>query len=232
MPLYTQPIDGSWQELSSVKESYPGVPITAIINPDSGPGSAASPRWASGIAGLEAAGITVVGYVATGYGEDPIGAVEAQIQSYSSWYKLDGVFFDKMANSNGTGACPTNCTLQQYYRDLSNFAGSVGLATTIGNPGTNIDPSFEGIMNVLVICENMGKASAGFIQSSTTGYNRSDFACISIGVGFNGTQEKLYSNYVGWIYMTDYCSGESVSVCNPYDGLPSYFSSLVSNLAG
>jgi hypothetical protein len=232
VPLYTQPIDGSWNELISAKESNPGVPVTAIINPDSGPGGMASQAYANGIAQLRAAGIKVVGYVATGYGEIPIGAIEAQVQSYASWYKLDGIFFDEMANSNGTGACATACTLQQYYKDLVSFANNLGLTITIGNPGTSIDPTLEGIMTVLIIYENVGSAATSAIQSSTAGYNRSDFGYISIGVGLNETLAKSYSNYVGWIYMTDYCTGQSVTVCNPYDGLPSYFGSLVSDLAG
>lgn len=233
VPLYTQPTDGSWSQLISVKSAHPHVPIIAIINPASGPGSGPSEQWASGIDSLRAAGIKVVGYVATGYGYIYLSDVESQIQDYSSWYHVDGIFFDEMANSNGSGTCPSACTLQQYYSDLVSYAGNLGYKLTIGNPGSSTDPSFNKIMSILVIYENSGSAAISSVQSSTAAYgNKTAFGVIDIGVPMNSTLETSYSSYVGWIYMTDYCTGVSVSVCNPYDGLPSYFSTLVANLDG
>jgi len=204
--------------------------MIAIINPASGPGSGPNEQWANGINALRAAGIKVVGYVATGYGSDSLTGVEAQIGNYASWYKIDGVFFDEMANSNGAGNCPSGCTIQQYYSSLVKFSSGVGYKLTVGNPGTSADRSLYGIMSILVIYEAPGNAAISQIQNSALG-NRSEFGYIGIGVGFGSAQEKSYANYVGWIYMTDLCTGQSVSFCNPYDGLPSYFSSLVSSLS-
>jgi hypothetical protein len=233
VPLYSPPSDGSWNELISVKNAHPLVPIIAIINPDSGPGAGQNDQWTDGINSLRNAGITVVGYVATGYGGDSLPAVESQIQSYSSWYKIDGIFFDEMANTNSSGNCPNGCTIQQYYQDLVSYSASVGYKLTIGNPGTYADHSLKGIMSVLVIYESEGDVSNATLQSSTADYNnRTSYGVIAIGVGWSSSQESAYSSYVGWIYMTDYCTGQSVSVCNPYAGLPSYFASLVSSLDG
>jgi len=231
VPLYTRPSDVSWKEVAQEKSLYPFVPIIAIINPANGPGSGPNEQWTDGIKALRTSGIEVVGYVATGYGSLSIASVEAQVQNYSSWYKLDGIFFDEMASSNGTGNCPFSCTMQQYYRALVVYSAGLGYRLTIGNPGGTPDMSFNGIMSVLVIYEGSGSAAVSEIKNFAQG-NKSDYGYISIGVGFNSTEEKSYSNYVGWIYMTDYCTGESVNVCNPYDGLPSYFGSLVSSLSG
>ena len=232
VPLYTQPSDSSWSELITTKNDNPSVPIVAIINPDSGPGSGASDQWANGIDELRSAGITVIGYVPTGYGTDPLSTVESQVQDYSSWYRLSGIFFDEMANDNGTGNCPWTCTVQQYYQDLVSYSSTVGYNFTVGNPGMSTDPSFHGIMSVLLIYENSGSPSSYALKSATMGYDKSRYASISIGVGLNSTAEISSASYVGWIYMTNACTGRSVSVCNPYNGLPSYFSELVSNLAG
>ena len=68
VPLYTYPTDSSWSSLISVKDSYPSVPIIAIINPDNGPGSSKDSNYVSGIAKLQASGIVVLGYVYTNYG--------------------------------------------------------------------------------------------------------------------------------------------------------------------
>ena len=233
IPLYTQPSDSSWSQVVATKEANPSVPMIAIVNPASGPGDGPSSQWANGIDQLRSVGVKVVGYVASGYGAEPLTAAESQIQDYSKWYHVDGIFFDEMANNNGSGSCPSSCTLQQYYQDLVSYSSSVGYNLTIGNPGSATLPSYEGIMSILVIYENSGLAPLNTLQASTADpANRNSYASISIGVGLNSTQEISSAKYVAWIYMTDICTGQSVSACNPYDGLPSYFSSLVSNLNG
>ncbi len=232
VPLYTPPSDNSWTELFSAKNAHPDVPMIAIINPDSGPVSNPAAQWVTGIDQLRLAGISVIGYVATGYGTTPVSTVEEQIHEYSTFYPgLNGIFFDEMANFNGTGSCSSSCTMQQYYQDLVNYSSSIGFNLSVGNPGSTSIPSLNGIMNILIIYENFGSPSPGMLQRATMGYNRNSYGAISIGVGLNATQELSSTSYAGWIYMTDLCTGQSVSACNPYDGLPSYFSSLVSNLA-
>ena len=100
IPLYTYPTDSSWSAVAAAKESYPSVPIIAIINPNSGPGSSQDENYVSGITNLEAAGVTVIGYVATGYGSNSISSMESQINDYQSWYpNIQGIFFDEMSTS-------------------------------------------------------------------------------------------------------------------------------------
>jgi hypothetical protein len=67
IPLYTYPTDGTWTAVINAKQSYPNVPFIAVINPSSGPGPSKDPNYVQGIKNLQAAGITVLGYVATGY---------------------------------------------------------------------------------------------------------------------------------------------------------------------
>lgn len=230
VPLYTPPSDPSWEELISAKMSNPGVPIIAIVNPDSGPGSSFNGSYSASIQELRSVGIKVVGYVATGYGSNYLSDVESQIQTYSSWYHLDGIFFDEMADANGSGSCPSACTIQQYYGNLSSYASRSGYSISIGNPGQNTVQSLKGIMKITVIYENSGNSPLATIQSSTEGFSRSAFAYIAIGVGLNSSLTRSYGDYVSWVYTTDLCTGQSVSVCNPYAGLPSYFSTLLSSL--
>jgi len=230
IPLYTQPTDNSWQAVISAKKSNPNISMLAVINPNNGPGNGFSESVASGIQQLRAAGIEVAGYVATGYGRNSLGAVQLQIHDYSSWYKLDGIFFDEMASTNGTGNCASACTLYQYYSQLASYASKIGYNVTIGNPGQNTVENLKSIMKVTIIYESTGNAPISTIKSSTAGFDRSRFAYIAIGVGLNSTLTQSFSHYVGWIYTTDLCTGQSVSACNPYSGLPSYFPKLVSGL--
>ena len=71
VPLYAYPTNPTWNALIQAKQSHPNVPIIAIINPNSGPGSSSDPSYVSGIASLQSAGISVVGYVPTGYASFP-----------------------------------------------------------------------------------------------------------------------------------------------------------------
>ena len=65
VPLYTYPTDNSWTSLVKIRQSFPSVPIVAIINPNNGPGSLLDSNYLSGIHQLQGAGIIVLGYVHT-----------------------------------------------------------------------------------------------------------------------------------------------------------------------
>src|SRR5437867_9232398 len=67
IPLYTYPTDGTWAAVLNAKNLHPTVPIIAVINPNSGPGAASDASYVTGIKAFQAAGIVVLGYVATGY---------------------------------------------------------------------------------------------------------------------------------------------------------------------
>src|SRR5215510_14169449 len=70
IPLYTYPTDGTWAAVIQARAAHPKVPILAVINPNSGPGTSKSSDYATGIGNLQTAGVTVIGYVPTGYAKD------------------------------------------------------------------------------------------------------------------------------------------------------------------
>ncbi len=214
VPLYSYP-GQSWQSLIQAKEVYPSVPVVAIINPSNGPGNYQDPNYVSGIQQLESAGITVVGYVATGYGSVPILQAEQEISTYSQFYKLDGIFFDEMASVPG---------FESYYSTLSSYATSLGYTLTVGNPGASVPMSYIGTVSNIVIYENSGLPSTSFLSS--LGYQPSDFSVISYGVsGVNATFVQSASADVAYIYLTDQ------SLPNPYATLPSDFNTLMATLS-
>src|SRR5215471_11793168 len=53
VPLYSYPTNPIWTTLIQAKETQPSVPVIAVINPDSGPGSSYDPNYASGIQSLQ-----------------------------------------------------------------------------------------------------------------------------------------------------------------------------------
>lgn len=214
VPLYSYPGQG-WQSLIQEKQAYPSVPVIAIINPASGPGGSQDPNYVSGIQQLESAGITVIGYVATGYGGDPVSQVEQEIYTYSQFYQLTGIFFDEMASVTG---------YESYYSTLTSYAESLGYNLTVGNPGTSIPASYIGTVDNLVIYENSGLPSTGYL--SGLGYQTSDFSVISYGDSvLNSSFVQAAAVDVGYLYVTDQ------NLPNPYEALPSYLATFMATLS-
>jgi hypothetical protein len=120
IPFYTWPTDGSWDKLASLAQKYPRVQVLAVINPNSGPGASRNTDYVNGIAKLIAAGITVFGYVSTGYSRRAPSSVSADIISYANWYSLKNIFFDEVPTTQTT-----------WYNQFATGK------TSIGNPGTN-----------------------------------------------------------------------------------------------
>ncbi|MDE1862524.1 MAG: fibronectin type III domain-containing protein [Thaumarchaeota archaeon] len=219
IPLYSYP--GSyWTQVIQVKNAYPSVPIAVIVNPNNGPGSSIDQNYVTGIQQLQAAGVIVLGYVYTHYGARSTSSVEADINAWNSWYHVNGINFDEMANTAG---------YESYYSGLSSYAKSLGMTLTVGNPGTSTISSYVGTVDVLDIYESSGMPSASQLQSYTFNgaYPKSNFAFIGYGVSSLPSLATITtdSNYVAWMYITD--NGGS----NPYNNVPSYLSTEVSLLA-
>ncbi|HXQ93322.1 MAG TPA: spherulation-specific family 4 protein [Nitrososphaerales archaeon] len=214
VPLYNYP-GQEWNQIVQAKQTYPSVPVIAIVNPSNGPGGSQDPNFVSGIQLLRSAGITVMGYVPTGYGSVSTSVIDQEIYRYTQMYQLNGIFFDQMANVPG---------FESYYAGLTAYAKSMGYSMTMGNPGSWVPPSYIGTVDNIVIYENSGLPDAGFL--STLGYQRSDFSLMSYGDSSLDTNYVLgASASVGYLYITD---GNWPS---PYTALPTYFLPLLSTLS-
>jgi Spherulation-specific family 4 len=216
VPLYTDPSDPSWNAIISAAEAHPTVHVVAIVNPADGPGSSKSSAYTTGIAGLQAAGIKVIGYVATGYGSHSIASMEAQMDSWKSFYPtLQGIFFDEQSNSTGDVA---------HYQTLSQYAKSIGLGYTVGNPGTGVPTAYVGAVDTMLIYESDGVPPMSDL-SAYSAYAPSNFGVIPYAVSsMNTTFVQQARKYVQYVYLTN------DDLPNPWDSLTSYFSSLLAAL--
>src|SRR5207245_11506926 len=104
-------------------------------------------NYLQGIKNFQANGITVLGYVATGYASNLLVNVESQVLAYKNWYGVNGIMFDEMGNSVGQEA---------YYSALNLYVKSLGMTFTMGNPGTLVPNTFIGTLDALDIYENAG----------------------------------------------------------------------------
>jgi len=215
IPLYSYP-GAAWDAIIQAKNAYPSVPIVAVINPNNGPGAAQDPNYVTWINNLRAAGVTVLGYVWTHYAARGLSSIESDIGAYKSWYGVSGIFFDEMSSAPGH---------ESYYSTLNNYAQSLGLVLTVGNPGASVPASYIGTLDCIVIYENLGTPTTAGLSSATMGMSKSNFAMIAYGVNsLSPSSESNASYYVHYLYLTN------GAMPNPYTSLPSYFSALVATL--
>ena len=216
IPLYNYP-DSTWTTIAQTAKANPNVPIIAIINPDSGPGSSEDPNYLAGVQNLQSSGVKVLGYVATGYATSSyssISSVESLANQYATWYKVNGIFFDEMSNVAAD---------ESYYSTLNTYVKSDGMTFTMGNPGTSVPTGYIGLLDNLVIDENSGYPSLSSI--TYVGYPASDFSFIVYGVSYDGAFVTSAASLVGYMYIDDLGGG------NPYSTLSSLFTETVATLA-
>jgi hypothetical protein len=217
VPLYAYPTHSSWNVIAQTKQANPSVPVVAIVNVSNGPGSAPEANFTSGINQLVNAGVQVIGYVFTSYGNRSVTAVKSEVASWKQWYpQVTGIFFDEQASVPGK---------ESYYATLGSYAKSLGLSLTVGNPGTDTSPGYVGTVDVILIYETDGLPALAALGGWHQSYPKSNFGIIpyavpSLDTGFITAAKPL----VGHIYVTD------DSLPNPWDSLPSYFGQLVTAL--
>jgi hypothetical protein len=226
VPLYLYPqmwISGNaWEQLANIVKGHPYSKIVAIINPNSGPGTSRNTDYAAGIKMLKDAGITVVGYTYTEYGQRPTSEIQADIGRYQSFYSAEdgvtGILFDEMSTHPGK---------ESYYKSLSNYAKSKGATFTIGNPGTSTSESYIGTVDTITIYEGQDLPSTGLLNDRTFAgkYDKRNFNYVAYGVpSLDIAATKSTASYVGWRYVTN------DNLPNPWDTLPSYLEQLISTL--
>ena len=217
IPLYSLPGSGTWAAVAAAKQAHPSVPVLAVVNPNSGPGTAALSDYMAGIAQLVAAGVKVIGYVPTTYGQRPAADVQADIGRWRNLYPgATGVFFDEMASAPGQEA---------YYRSLGAYAKNQGMTVTIGNPGMDSQPSFVGTLDVIMVYEQSGVPAVGALAGWHTGYDRGNFGVIPYGVAsLDTTFVAAAKTTCGYIYL------QSDTLPNPWDTVPPYLDALLGAL--
>jgi hypothetical protein len=198
--------------------------MTTAAATNSGPGAASDPNYASAVDALRAGGGKVIGYVHTSYGTRSSATVLAEVNSYASFYNLDGIFVDEMDNTLGS---------LNYYTGLySSIKTAHPTLTVFGNPGTTtLEPYLTGpAADVLAVFEGDGANYLGYTPSSWNfNYDRSHFANLIYNVSTAAVMQSdvalAAARNAGYVYVTD------DNLPNPYDTLPSYWDQEVSKIA-
>ncbi len=240
LPAYFYPsFSGSaWSQITT--SAAAGAPITAIMNPGSGPGTSSNSDYVTAVNAFRAAGGKVLGYVPTGYqGATPnagstcqpatgtsytVNDVTACAQRYQDWYNVDGIFLDEFTNTNDVGALT-------FYESL--YAGVKGINSSwkiVGNPGTPTQQAYlsngaNRSADTLVVFEN----SAGYDTYAPSTWNANFPATSFAHLAYNVNSEATMLQYLalaqqrnaGYVFITD------DSGANPWDTLPAYWNSEV-----
>jgi hypothetical protein len=209
VPLYSYP-GNDWNTLITEKTKYPSIPIVAIINPDSGPGTKDT-NYLYGIQKLQSSGIQVIGYVYTA--NIDYNTITKYIDEYKNWYNVDGIFFDQMSNVKGN---------ETFYAHLTNYSKSAGLKLTVGNPGIDTLPSYVGTVDNMVIYDNPGLPTMSSFEGWHKNFTKSNFSFISYSVNdINKTYVANMSRLVQYMYVSN------STLPNPFNSLPGYMDDLL-----
>ena len=223
IPLYIYPTPSqsetyAWRQLTLAQ---PHVPITAVINPNSGPGNGSpNPDYAQGLADLRAAHISLLGYVSTRYGERNIGEVKKEIDLYNQYYNINGIFLDEAAS---------NSTQLKYYQELYTYIkAKPALSQVVLNQGTQPDEGYlsKSAADTVVIFENYAKEWAGYsVPSYTQNYANARFSMLVHSAPDVETMKQsidlALARHVKYVYVTD--DRPDSADQDPWNQLPSYW---------
>lgn len=224
VPAYFYPVPGSpWEQLTADAGT---VPITAILNPASGPGVAADPVYVATVTAFRAAGGRILGYVPTTYATRSAAAVLADVDSYDAFYAIDGIFLDEVTSDD------TPAHLDYYEALYAGIRARGAGWRVIGNPGTNAAHTLltRPCFDALVLFENGTGYDTYVTDSWVYGEPRARIAHLLYDVpdtpALLTRVDQALSRGVGLLFITD-----DTLVPNPWDTLPAYWGAEVARLA-
>ena len=214
-PFYIYPTPDAIQPLIDAANAYPNVPIWVVLDPANGPGTSIDPTYTNAVTQLRNAGINLLGYVDTNYGNRSLNAVQTDIQRWKTLYKPDGIFLDLMAVKHS------------YYQNITTYSKNIGFQMVVGNPGTNISETSAADVDVVNIFENSFLPIP--LSQFQNWYNvspPSNLSLISYNIATLPTAfiQSAETNF-GWIFITDQTG------VDPYEAYPSYFNSFIQLLS-
>jgi hypothetical protein len=223
VPAYFYPTLGpDWGLMTQAASS---VPITAILNPASGPGDFVDPNYVAALNAFRAAGGKVLGYVTSSYATRDLGAVEDEVERYASFYPVDGIFVDEMTND-------TLGVHYAFYAGLHDFIKSHHPSfLVLGNPGVNTQEQYLSTPTVdaLLTFEFYGGYRSYVPDAWTRDYPPRCFAHVPYRIASADTMlayvQLAAARNAGRIFVTD------ADLPNPYDRLPTYWDAEVACVA-
>lgn len=224
LPLYHYPgTSDTWARVAAAGNQ---IPITAIIDPDNGPGRVPPDQvYVQGITQLHANGVHVLGYVTSSYAVRPLADVKHDVDLYAQYFQVDGIFVDETTSSAAN---------QPYYADLANYIQMQRkLPTVILNPGTPPAHSYFDIAAVATITIFEGDPNNWDMLAMPTchgGVSPDRRAALIYGVASTTHMlqeiDQAVARNIRYLYVTDRTFAQG-----PWLDLATYWDELVAAIA-
>jgi Spherulation-specific family 4 len=180
-----------------------------------GAGSAPEPEFKTLVKQATAAGITILGYSSTVDGDRPIAQVEQDVQNYKAWYGVTSIFLDRVSGQ------PAQLS---YYKQIDAYVHQSSPGSQVWlNPGVYPDQSYMSAGDKVMVFEG---TYAEYVDSPVPSwakhYSPDRFVhtiYATPGTVLGTALELAQQRGAGHVYVTDLIGS------NPYQGLPSYWSS-------
>jgi hypothetical protein len=214
IPAYFDP-SPLWEKAGTAA----GVEIM-VMNPNSGVGSGFDQSYLETVQAAQRAGVLVIGYVYTSYGDRDPADVLTEIATYMDWYGVDGIFLDEVSS---------DARLVSHYRQ---FADTVHReqSLVVLNPGTHPAEDYMHIADVVLTFEGNYDAYRKLkVPAWVWNHDPGKFWHLVYGVSNSSRMKTVLrlsqSRNVGYMYVTN------DRLNNPWDTLPSYFTQELAELA-
>lgn len=217
IPLYIRP-GAAWDRVAAVARAHPSVPIVAILNPASGPGTSQSATYVDGIKNLLDAQVQPIGYVSTDYGRRSIENTKSDISRWATWYPdIHGIFLDEMV---------TKPDLLGYYLSAQSFVLE-HFDSVVGNPGTTPHPDMFQAADALVVAEGTSPPAAQDLAELEEAGGAGKLAVLVHGASAGVVTDWLpeAKAFLRYVYITDDV------LPNPWNTLSAYFEETVRRLS-
>ena len=214
IPMYANP-GPVWDQVIAQKHAHPKVPVLLIADvTNTGVGTYKVPAFTTYIAKERAAGVKVVGYIATGYGKYTQSFIEGQMNRWYAWYHVDGIFLDE-ANTN----------YAPLFRTVTAYAHAHSLPYVMANPGTDAPANLG--TDAINYFEQKGYPSVAYLsRPAHVAAGSKRWSYMAGAVPYNASIIATSAKYVSYLYATDGAEPEC------YCKLPSYFAQLMAQLEG
>lgn len=222
IPAYFYPEENStyWQQLINSA----GPVGLVVVNPSDGPGNSKDLNYERIINNLRSAGIKVIGYVYSSYGNRNVSEVKSDIDKFFQWYTIDGIFVDEADNSSSKVG---------YYSEIYNYIKQTygNDKLVVLNPGTNTIEEYMNVSDIIITFEDDYQNYLSWTPSGWENkYSPERFWHLIINTSSANLKTAIdlsKERKIGWIYVTD------DNLPNPWDTLPKeeYWNQLINSVS-
>lgn len=214
IPLYSHPRDEQgelWKRVvQAAKKTTALTVIFGVIREDAVAVGRPDSDYLHGLHKLHDAGIKVLAYVETSYGDRSMQDVKDDVKAYSQYFAIDGIFFDEVSGSMDHLA---------YYEALISYARSFSAVEEVILNSSYIDKTFidHSSADSLIVFEGDHPQWLTFDTSEYTGIASQRLNAIINKVtdvqSMKNVIDSTINRQLGTIYITD----------QAFDLLPTYF---------